>query len=62
MGISDSINNAAGKAKDAVSGGRGDEAAEKAGDKIDERTGSKYADKVDKGQDAAKDAIRKMKK
>jgi uncharacterized protein YjbJ (UPF0337 family) len=61
MGINDSINNMAGKAKDAA-GSRGDDAVDAAGDKVDERTNSKYADKVDKGQDAAKDAIRKMKK
>ena len=33
---------------------------DKAGDMIDDKTGGKYADKVDKGQDAAHDALRKM--
>jgi hypothetical protein len=33
---------------------------DKAGDVIDDKTGGKYAEHVDKGQDAAKDAVRKL--
>jgi hypothetical protein len=33
---------------------------DKAGDFIDDKTGDKYADHVDKGQDAAKDALGKL--
>ena len=35
-------------------GAQVDKAVDKAGDMIDERTGGKYADKVDKAQDQAK--------
>jgi hypothetical protein len=62
MGISDSISGAVGKAKDAMSG-HGDEmekGVDAAGDKVDDVTKGKYADKVDKGQDMAKDQIKKM--
>jgi MT0933-like antitoxin protein len=31
-----------------------------AGDAIDDRTGDKYADHVDKGQDTSTDALRKL--
>jgi len=37
-----------------------DQGIEKGGDMLDDRTGGKYADQVDKGQDAARDALRKM--
>lgn len=60
MGISDMAR----KAKEALADNT--EAAkkgvDKAGDVVDSKTGGKYADKVDKGQDAAKDALNKMKK
>lgn len=46
---------AAAENKDAVSGG-----IDKAGDFVDEKTDGKYADHVDKGQDAAKDFIEKL--
>jgi hypothetical protein len=36
-----------------------DKGIERGGDMLDDRTGGKYADKVDKGQDAARDALRK---
>jgi uncharacterized protein YjbJ (UPF0337 family) len=64
MGISDSISGMVGKAKDAV-GGHTDEAnkaVDAAGDKVDDVTKGKYKDKVDKGQDMAKDQINKLKK
>lgn len=41
--------------KDAVKGG-----IDKAGDMIDDKTGGKHADHVDKGQDMAKDAVDKL--
>jgi len=58
MGISDMV----GKAKDAVSKNpdKADGAVDKAGDMLDEKTGGKFAEKTDKGQDMAKDQIRKM--
>jgi uncharacterized protein YjbJ (UPF0337 family) len=64
MGISDSGSGMVGKAKDAVSGhpDEMDKAVDSAGDKLDDATKGKFKDKTDKGQDAAKDAIRKMKK
>src|SRR5918998_2249813 len=37
-----------------------DKGIEKGGDVLDDRTGGKYAGHVDKGQDAARDALRKM--
>jgi hypothetical protein len=62
MGISDSISGAVGKAKDAMSG-HGDDVdkgVDAAGDKADDMTKGKFADKTDKGQDMAKDQIKKM--
>lgn len=52
------------KAKDAVGnkgdrdkagGGIGDQAIEKGGDMVDDRTDNKYVDQVDKGQDMARE-------
>jgi hypothetical protein len=37
-----------------------DDGIDKAGDFVDDKTGGKHADHVDKGQDAAKDALRKL--
>jgi MT0933-like antitoxin protein len=50
------------KAKDALSGQRDkiDAGVEKAGDILDERTGSKYAEQVDQGQEMARDRLRDM--
>jgi MT0933-like antitoxin protein len=47
------------KAKDAMSGQQDkvDAGVEKAGDMVDERTDSKYAEQVDQGQDMAKDRL-----
>jgi MT0933-like antitoxin protein len=48
------------RAKDALSGNEDkiEAAIDKAGDLIDEKTGDKYTEQVDKGQDMAKDALR----
>jgi MT0933-like antitoxin protein len=64
MGISDSISGGVGKAKDAMSG-HADEiekGVDAAGDKVDDMTKGKNADKVDKAQNMAKDQIKKMNK
>ena len=42
-----------------VLGGHADQ-ADQGGDFVDGKTGGKYADEVDQGQDAAADALRKM--
>jgi hypothetical protein len=61
MGITDKFGDMADKAKDALGANKGkvDDAVETAGDKVDEKTGGKYADKVDKAQQAAKDRASK---
>jgi hypothetical protein len=41
--------------KDTVKGG-----IDKAGDTVDDKTGAKFSDQVDKGQDMAKDAVDKV--
>ena len=48
------------KAKDAMSGQQDkvDAGVERAGDMVDDRTESKYAEQVDQGQDVAKDKLR----
>jgi MT0933-like antitoxin protein len=48
------------KAKDAMSGQQDkvDAGVERAGDKVDDRTESKYAEQVDQGQEMAKDKLR----
>jgi MT0933-like antitoxin protein len=50
------------KAKDALSGQQDkiDAGVEKAGDMLDERTGSKYAEQVDQGQEMARDRLRDL--
>ncbi|GAA1778608.1 antitoxin [Luedemannella helvata] len=57
MGIKDMAD----KAKDALKGhgDKADNVVEEAGDRVDEKTGGKYEGHVDKGQQAAKDAIEK---
>jgi hypothetical protein len=47
------------KAKDALRGheDKVDAGIEKAGDMVDEKTGGKYAEQVDKGQDMARDRL-----
>ncbi|MFF9638021.1 antitoxin [Streptomyces bacillaris] len=37
-----------------------DDTIDRAGDKVDEKTGGKFTDKVDKAQEAAKDAMGKI--
>jgi hypothetical protein len=48
------------KAKDALSehSEQADAGIEKAGDFVDERTGNKYVDQVDQGQDLAAERVR----
>jgi len=48
------------KAKDALRGNEDkiDAGIDKAGDMVDEKTGDKYTEQVDKGQGVAKDAFR----
>ena len=50
------------KAKDALSGQQDkiDAGVEKAGDMLDERTGSKYTEQVDQGQEMARDRLRDL--
>ncbi|GAA4144305.1 antitoxin [Phytohabitans flavus] len=60
MGIADSFKNKAEQAIDKVDGERVKKGVEKAGDKIDEKTGGKYSGQVDKAQDAASGYIDKM--
>ncbi len=50
------------KVKGMLSGHRdqAEQGIEKGGDVIDDKTGGKYAGQVDKGQDAARDALRKL--
>lgn len=60
MGIADSFRDKAEQAIDKVGGDRAKQGVEKAGDKIDDATGGKYASHVDKGQDAASDYIDRM--
>jgi len=56
MGMMDKAKDMKDKAKDAVT----DEHIDKAGDAVDEKTGGQHADKVDKGQDMAKEQTQKM--
>lgn len=55
MGISDFID----KAKDMMSGNKDKvkDGVEKAADMVDEKTGGKYSDQIDKGEEAAKDFV-----
>jgi hypothetical protein len=54
--------NLAGKAMDlaAKNADKVDAVIDKAGDIVDQKTGGKYADKVDTAQEAAKNAVRKQ--
>ncbi|MDQ7910318.1 antitoxin [Phytohabitans sp. ZYX-F-186] len=60
MGIADSFKDKAEQAVDKIGGDRVKQGVEKAGDKIDEMTGGKFAGQVDKGQSAASDYVDKM--
>ncbi|MDV8024447.1 antitoxin [Rhodococcus sp. IEGM 1330] len=59
MGFADNLKGIVDKGKDlaAENSDKIDDVVEKAGDFIDNKTGGKYADKVDKVQDAVKKAI-----
>lgn len=54
MGLFDKAKNLAGKHADKLEG-----AVEKVGDTIDDKTGGKFSDKIDKVQDAATSALHK---
>ncbi|GAA4677196.1 antitoxin [Phytohabitans rumicis] len=60
MGIADSFREKAEQAIDKIGADRVKDGVEKAGDKLDEKTGGKYADHIDKGQNAASNYIDKM--
>jgi hypothetical protein len=45
------------KAKQAMSGDKGDDAVDKAAKMADDKTGDKYSDEVDKGADAIKNKM-----
>ncbi|MEZ5086179.1 MAG: antitoxin [Tessaracoccus sp.] len=55
MGLLDNIKDAASQHEKKI-----EDAIEKVGDVIDEKTGSKYADKVDKAQNFANDQLDKL--
>ncbi|AKE88927.1 MULTISPECIES: antitoxin [Rhodococcus] len=59
MGFMDSVKGLVDKGKEfaAQNPDKVDEAIEKAGDLADRKTGGKYAEQVDKAQDAAKKAL-----
>ena len=59
MGFADNLKGIVDKGKDlaAENSDKIDDVVDKAGDFIDSKTGGKYADKVDKVQEAAKKAI-----
>jgi hypothetical protein len=55
MGIMDKVRSMFGQHADKAETG-----IEKAGDVVDDKTGGKYESQVDKGQDAARDALGKL--
>ncbi|WP_037161584.1 antitoxin [Rhodococcoides fascians] len=59
MGFADNLKGIVDKGKElaAENSDKIEDVVDKAGDFIDDKTGGKYADKVDKVQDAAKKAI-----
>ncbi|MGU3432179.1 antitoxin [Actinomycetes bacterium M1A6_2h] len=61
MGFADTLKGLIGKGKNAAAqnSDKIDKAVDKAGDLIDKKTQGKYADKIDKVQDAAKKANQK---
>jgi hypothetical protein len=58
MGISDWFKKAKDTAADNKDGVK--DGIEKAGDMVDDKTGGKYAEHVDKGQDAATEFVEKL--
>ena len=59
MGIGQSLRKLADLARDRIRPGQARSAIDKAGDKVDQATGGKYASKVDKAQEKGKDAAQK---
>jgi hypothetical protein len=59
MSLVDSLKGLVGKGKEAASknAGKINEAVDKAGDFIDEKTKGKYSDKIEKGKEAAKKVV-----
>jgi hypothetical protein len=55
MGIKDEANEMKDKAKGALDREGGDEKIDTAADRVNEKTGDKYSEQVDKGADMAKD-------
>jgi MT0933-like antitoxin protein len=55
MGLLDKIKGMFGQHHDTIEGG-----IDKAGDFVDDKTGGKYADKVDSAQDTAHDTLDKL--
>ncbi|HEX6166686.1 MAG TPA: antitoxin [Acidimicrobiales bacterium] len=55
MGFMDKVKGMFGQHADKAEGG-----VDRGGDFVDDKTGDKYADHVDKGQDAATDALGKL--
>ncbi|HEY8451841.1 MAG: antitoxin [Micromonosporaceae bacterium] len=59
MGIGQSLRKLADLARDKIRPEQAGSAIDKAADKVDQRTGGKYASKVDKAQEKGKDAAQK---
>ncbi|MGH9229776.1 MAG: antitoxin [Acidimicrobiales bacterium] len=65
-GIMDKVKDAAGKVTDKVKdlftehGDKVDDAVDKTGDFVDDKTGGKFSEHIDKGKDAAHDAVDKL--
>jgi hypothetical protein len=59
MSLADSLKGLVDKGKEAAAknAGKINEAVDKAGDFVDQKTGGKYSDKIDKVQEAAKKAV-----
>ena len=57
MGIGDSMGGMEDKAKDALRGGKGDEAVDKLAQQADEKTGHKRTGDIDKGAASVKKAL-----
>ncbi|WP_067833297.1 antitoxin [Nocardia lijiangensis] len=59
MSLADTLKGLVGKGKEAASknAGKINEAVDKAGDFIDQKTHGKYSDKIEKGKEAAKKVV-----
>ncbi|MFI9506133.1 antitoxin [Nocardia sp. NPDC052566] len=59
MSLADTLKGLVGKGKEAAAknADKINEAVDKAGNFIDEKTGHKYSDKIEKGKEAAKNAV-----